>query len=59
MLISAEDLGSLEATIELLSDPAAMARIQQAEAGLAAGDVTTAEEMTALMAQRKARERSA
>lgn len=59
VLISAEDLESLEATIELLADPAAMARIRQAEADLAAGDTTTAEDMAALMAQRKARERPA
>jgi antitoxin YefM len=58
VLMSAEDLESLEATIELLSDPAAMARIRQAEAAIAAGDTTTAEEMAVLMAQRKARERS-
>ena len=59
VLISAEDLESLEATIELLADPAAMSRIRQAEADLAAGNTTTAQEMAALMAQRKARERSA
>lgn len=59
VLISAEDLESLEATIELLADPAAMARIRQAEADLAAGNTTTAQEMAVLMSQRKARERSA
>jgi antitoxin YefM len=59
VLISAEDLGSLEATIELLSDPEAMARIRQAEAAIARGETTTAEEMAILMAQRKARERTA
>jgi antitoxin YefM len=59
VLISAEDLESLEATIELLADPMAMARIRQAEADLVAGDTTSAEEMAVLMAQRKARERSA
>lgn len=59
VLISAEDLDSLEATIELLSDPAAMARIRQAEDAIARGETTTAEEMAVLMAQRKAREQSA
>jgi len=59
VLISAEDLESLEATIELLSDPKAMARVQQAEADIAGGQETTAEEMAALMVQRRARERSA
>jgi antitoxin YefM len=56
VLISAEDLESLEATVELLSDAKAMARIRQAEADLAAGEVTTAEEMAALMEQRRRRE---
>jgi prevent-host-death family protein len=59
VLISAEDLESLEATIELLSDPAAMARIREAEAALARGESTSAEEMAFLMAQRRARERPA
>ena len=58
VLISAEDLESLEATIELLADPAAMGRVREAEADLAAGTATTAEEMAILMAQRTARERS-
>jgi prevent-host-death family protein len=59
VLISTEDLESLEATIELLSDPAAMARIRDAEAALASGESTSAEEMALLMAQRRARERAA
>jgi prevent-host-death family protein len=59
VLISTEDLESLEATIELLSDPAAMARIREAEAALARGESTSAEEMAPLMAQRRARERAA
>jgi prevent-host-death family protein len=59
VLISAEDLESMEATIELLSDPAAMARIREAEDAIAQGEGTTAEEMAELMKQRKARERAA
>jgi len=59
VLISAEDLESLEATIELLADPAAIARIREAEAASARGETTTAEEMALLMAQRQARERAA
>jgi antitoxin YefM len=59
VLISAEELESLEATIELLADPAAVARIQDAETAIAAGDSTTAEEMAALMAQRRTGEQSA
>ncbi|MCF8528118.1 MAG: type II toxin-antitoxin system Phd/YefM family antitoxin [Candidatus Nanopelagicales bacterium] len=56
VLMSAEDLESLEATIELLQDPEAIARVRQAEADVAAGDVTTLDEMAALMEQRRARE---
>jgi prevent-host-death family protein len=59
VLISSEDLESLEATIELLSDPAAMARIREAEVALANGESTSAEEMALLMAQRRAREQAA
>ena len=59
VLISVEDLESLEATIELLSDPAAMARIRDAEAAIARGETTSAEEMALLMEQRRARERAA
>jgi prevent-host-death family protein len=57
VLISAEDLESMEATIELLSDPAAIARVQEAEAALARGETTSADEMSRLMADRQARER--
>lgn len=59
VLIAAEDLESLEATIELLSDPAAIGRIREAEAAIERGETTSAEEMAALMAQRRARERAA
>ena len=59
VLISAEDLESLEATVELLSDPAAVARIREAEAAIARGEIVTAEGMAVLMRQRKARERDA
>jgi antitoxin YefM len=57
VLISAEDLESMEATIELLSDPAAIARVQDADAALARGETTSADEMSRLMADRQARER--
>jgi prevent-host-death family protein len=53
VLISSEDLASLEATIELLSDPDAMARISEADAAAAAGDLTLGEEMRALMEARR------
>jgi len=57
VLISEQDLSSLEATIELLSDPAAMARVREAEDAIARGEETSADEMAELMAQRRARER--
>jgi prevent-host-death family protein len=59
VLIAAEDLESLEATIELLSDPAAIRRIRKAEAAIERGETTSAEEMALLMEQRRARERTA
>lgn len=56
VLLSVDDLESMEATIELLSDPAALAQLREAEAAIAAGDVTTAEEMAQIMKQRAERE---
>lgn len=56
VLVSAEDLDSLEATIELLSDAPAVARVHTADAAVAAGDVTTAEQMADLMQQRRGRD---
>jgi antitoxin YefM len=57
VLMAAEDLESLEATLELLSDPDALARVAQARADLAAGRHTTGSEMSALMEARQQRER--
>jgi len=56
VLMSAEDLASLEATLELLSDRAAVKRIRAADAVVTTGDVTRREEMTELMAKRRRRE---
>lgn len=53
VLLADEDLESLEATIELLSDEDAARRIREADADVAAGRVTTAEEMAELMAKRR------
>ncbi len=55
VLISSEDLESLEATLELLSDPAAMQRVQEAKAAIERGDFVTGDEMAQLMAERRAR----
>lgn len=56
VLLSAEDLDSLEATIELLRDDAAMERIRDADDAVAAGDVTTAADMSTLMDERRLRD---
>lgn len=56
VLLAAEDLESLEATIELLADEAAMARARTAEAAVTADELTTAGEMAQLMRQRRKRE---
>jgi prevent-host-death family protein len=57
VLMSAADLESLEATLELLADETAMTRVREAEAAVAAGDVTSAEDMADLMRRRRERER--
>lgn len=53
VIMSAEDLDSLEATIELLSDPSAQARIAQAEADIDQGEVATLDELTRIMQERR------
>ena len=53
VLMSAEDLESIEATLELLSDPQAIAEIREADAAVAAGEVTSGAEMAALMDDRR------
>jgi prevent-host-death family protein len=57
VLISAEDLESLEATLELLSDPDALARVAQAQADLAAGQQVTQAQVAAELEQRRQRDR--
>ncbi len=52
VLISAEDLASLEATLELLSDPEAMGRVRTAQSDIENGDFTTGEEMERVMRNR-------
>lgn len=56
VVTSAEDLESLEATLELLSDQVALARIAEADKDIAAGNVITGSEMAALMEDRRQRE---
>ena len=47
VLISPEELASLEDTLELLSDPEAMAQLRESRAALAAGDVVTGDDLRA------------
>ncbi len=56
VLMSSADLASLEATVELLSDPAALRRVEDAEAAIKAGEGTSAEGMSELMERRRRRE---
>ena len=48
VLLSADDLDSIEETLAILSDPAAVRRIEEGRAAIAAGDVATKEDMEAL-----------
>lgn len=52
VLLAAEDLESLEATLELLADTQAQERIAAAEADFATGDVLDEQQVRALMDQR-------
>ncbi len=56
VLVSPEDLASLEETLDILSDADALADIREAEAAYIRGDVTTGEEMARLMDERRRRE---
>ena len=51
--MAVEDLESLTETLEILSDPEAMAAIAEAKSG--AGEMTTGQEMAAIMAKRLGR----
>lgn len=54
VLLSSAELASMEATLELLSDPATR-RIGEAEAAIDAGEGTGAAEMAELMQRRRER----
>jgi antitoxin YefM len=47
VLLSADDLAALEDTLELLSDPTAMAEIERARREVAAGNTVSADEIRA------------
>jgi len=54
VVLNVEDLESLEATLELLSDPRAMRRIRKAQAEIAAGEgVELTKEQALALAQRR------
>jgi antitoxin YefM len=55
ILISPEDLESLEETLEILSDPAAMKRIRKAQREVERGEVLSEEQVRELVAKRSAR----
>lgn len=52
VLLAAEDLESIEATLELLTDTRAQERIATAEADFAAGEVLDEQQVRALMDKR-------
>lgn len=53
VLLAAEDLESIEATLELLADPEAQQRLRESERDVAAGDVLDEVEVRALLADRR------
>jgi antitoxin YefM len=57
VVLSAEDLASIEATLQLLTDIAAQDRLRLAEAELAAGDGLERAEMVRLVEDRRGRHR--
>ncbi len=52
VVLSADDYESMQETLALLSDPVDLARIAESESAAAAGEITTGEEMAAIMAAR-------
>jgi len=57
VLVSPDELASLDETVDILSIPGALDDIRQAEAEIARGEYLSAEEMTQILAERRARER--
>lgn len=55
VILSPEDLRSLEETIAVLSDSATMRRLEEADAAIAAGDVVDAEGLRAMIDRRSQR----
>ena len=55
VLVAAEDLESIEATLELLADPAAQQRIAQSQQEIARGEGLSVDQVEQLMAERSGR----
>lgn len=55
VLIAPEDLASMEETLDILSDPRALAEIREAESEVARGEYVAGEEMARLIAERQRR----
>lgn len=53
VLLAAEDLESIEATLELLSDPAAQERLRRSKDDVEGGDVLDEDEVRAMVAKRR------
>lgn len=49
VILSPEELRSLEETVEVLSDPATTRRLQEADAAIADGDVVDADQLRAIV----------
>jgi PHD/YefM family antitoxin component YafN of YafNO toxin-antitoxin module len=52
VLLAAEDLESIEATLELLADPAAQQRIAQSQQEIARGEGLTLDQVEEALAER-------
>lgn len=57
VLISADELASLDETVDILSTPGALDQIRQAEAEVNRGEYVGAEEMSRRLAERRTAER--
>lgn len=55
VVVSADDLEAIEETLSILSDPEAMRAIEEGRAAIAAGDLSTAEDLEALRDRLRAR----
>lgn len=56
VLVSAEELAALDETLDIVSTPGALDDIRQAEAEVSRGEYVTAEQMSRVLAERRAAE---